>query len=622
MSARVKTMQGQAARRGARGVHLPVRGKVALGVAAYALTAAVTMQAGDAVLTSVVIIAALYGVAAMNLTVLIGWAGQPSVMTAALLLYGASGWVFFGSLGLGALPSALLVAISGFALGLVVSLPARRLAGLYLLLSTFVVHFLITGTSNAIQTETDNLAGYFPKTPSAFGVEISSETSWVIFSVAFLGVVHLYLRWLRRGTLANSWRLIKCGTHMASVVGVRVPRALAVAFGVTSAWCALSGMFVGSYFLNVSFDSYTLLLAVNFVVMVVVGGMGSLPGAIFGALLIVGLPQFLTTLVDQNGTWAAVQTMFFAVIGIAFLVFAPNGIGELPKLLSLARVRARRRARTRDHAAETFVPEGSIVALHDVDVRYGAGEQALRGVCLTLEPGKVHTVLGQNGAGKTTLLHTVAGHPPGVVAHQRGAVGLREPGTTTTRWLASSDAPGTRVGLGIALVPAEDKVFRNLTVRSQLEEAVKTGRSRIGDRAHAVVDLLERFPQLEGRLDARGYQLSGGERQQLALACALARAPKVLVIDEATLGLSPANGLRMCESIRELAAAADIAVLLAEQNAAIAERVSDTVTVLMRGSCLYQGPVGDQLAQSLRQAYLASGDERAVALGHEEVTRR
>jgi branched-chain amino acid transport system ATP-binding protein len=290
---------------------------------------------------------------------------------------------------------------------------------------------------------------------------------------------------------------------------------------------------------------------------------------------------------------------------MAFLVFAPRGAGQLAP----SRLRARRRSRATQAHVRLELADGEVVGLQDVHLRYGAGEEALRGVSLRLVPGKVHAVLGQNGAGKTTLLQVVAGFPPGVVAHQSGAVCFRAPGEQKVQRLAAEDAPGVRVGMGIALVPAEDKVFRGLTVRQQLEEAVSTGRSRLGERALRVEDLLERFPQLEGRLAAPGYQLSGGERQQLALACALARAPKVLVIDEATLGLSPANGVRMCDSIRELAAASGVAVLLAEQNAAIAERVADEITVLRRGAAIFQGGQGEALARSLREAYLAAPND-------------
>jgi len=592
--------------------------KLTLAAIAYIVIIASVIEIESPVITAVTITAAFYAATAMNLSALIGWAGQPSIMSAALLLFGAGEWVILGSLGIGAIPSAIVVGASGFSLGLVVSLPARRLTGLYLLLSTFVIHFLIVEACDVAQSRTGALAGFFPKPLSVFGVQLGTDTDWIIVSVLFLGLTHLYLSWLRRGTLAGGWRVIKCGTNIASVVGIPVPRALAVAFGVTSGWTALTGMISSAYFLNVSYDAYPLLMAINFIAMVIIGGMGSLGGAIFGAVLMVGLPRFFTNVISQSTTWASLEAILFALIAIGILVFAPQGAAALFRMPGGSRsifFRTRNsRSGTRRASA---VPDGKVIALNEVDVQYAAGEHALRRVSLSLTPGKVHAVLGQNGAGKTTLLQTVAGFPPGVLAHQRGDVSFQLDGNSPPRLLHSTDSPSVRVAMGIALVPAEDKIFRGLTVRQQLDEAVHTGARRLGTKTHAfgLEELLKRFPQLPGRLDAKGYQLSGGERQQLALACALARAPKVLVIDEATLGLSPAIGLRVCESIRDLAAAFRIAVLLAEQNAVLAERVADEATVLLSGSCIYQGPVGASLTKSLRGAYLAAGPEDDAIAG-------
>ncbi len=585
--------------------------KLTLGAIVYVAVIVAALEIESPVITAVTITAAFYAATAMNLSALIGWAGQPSIMSAALLLFGAGEWVILGSLGISTLPSAVIVGVSGFALGLVVSLPARRLTGLYLLLSTFVIHFLIVEACDVAQSRTGALAGFFPKPLNLFGRAIGADSDWIIVSVLFLSLTHLYLSWLRGGTLAGGWRVIKCGTNIASVVGIPVPRALAVAFGVTSGWTALTGMISSAYFLNVSYDAYPLLMAINFIAMVIIGGMGSLGGAIFGALLVVGLPRFFTNVISQSTTWASLEAILFALIAIGILVFAPRGAAALVRVPNLSRLRfpSMRNLRSSGRQASS-VPDGKVIALSGLSVQYAAGEHALRGVSLSLTPGKVHAVIGQNGAGKTTLLQTVAGFPPGVVVNQRGDASFKTYVNLPPRSLGPADSPSARVAMGIVFVPAEDKIFRGITVRQQLDEAIHTGARRLGGSpGMSEKRLLDLFPQLSGRLDAKGYQLSGGERQQLAIACALARLPRVLVIDEATLGLSPAMGLRVCETIRELASAFDIAILLAEQNVVLAERVADEVTVLMNGECIYQGPVGASLTRSLRDAYLASEPE-------------
>jgi branched-chain amino acid transport system ATP-binding protein len=204
-------------------------------------------------------------------------------------------------------------------------------------------------------------------------------------------------------------------------------------------------------------------------------------------------------------------------------------------------------------------------------LRVGYGPiAALRGVSLDVEPGEVVAVVGPNGAGKTTLLRAIAGLAP--VAD--GEVTID--GTTVTGW------PVERVArLGVSLVPEGRHIFGRMTVGENLRVA-SMAVDRGADRAAAIAAALERFPALKGMLNKRAALLSGGERQQLAIARALATRPRLLLLDEPSLGLAPVIVDRLFEAIESLRGSG-VTILLVEQNAARAVAMADRSYVLRTG---------------------------------------
>jgi ABC-type branched-subunit amino acid transport system ATPase component len=221
---------------------------------------------------------------------------------------------------------------------------------------------------------------------------------------------------------------------------------------------------------------------------------------------------------------------------------------------------------------------------------YG-GVEVVRGVDLRVEPGEVVALLGPNGAGKTTTLLTIAGELP--------ALG----GDVRVLGCGGRDPLHVRARSGLALVTQERAVLMDLTVAENLRV------SRC-DRGRA----LELFPELEAHLDRRVGLLSGGQQQMLALARCLARDPKLLVIDELSLGLGPIVVDRLLQVVR---AAADdgIGVLLVEQHVQKAMQIADRIVVLRRGVVELAGTVAElrDRLQDIQDAYLrpeAGGAER------------
>ena len=244
-----------------------------------------------------------------------------------------------------------------------------------------------------------------------------------------------------------------------------------------------------------------------------------------------------------------------------------------------------------------------MLAVTQLHAGYGEGD-ILKGVDVTLPAGHVVTIIGPNGSGKSTLLKTLAGLLP----VRQGDIVLKG------QSLKNLSAP-RRVRAGLSYVPQEYNVFRNLTVLENL----KIAREFMADaktRGDAVIsdELLELFPDLRGKFKARAGNLSGGQRQMLALACALAVRPEVLMLDEPSTGLSPKYMADIFETVRRVNTRG-VSVLMVEQNAIEALRISNTCVVMANGRVRMTAPADQVLGmKDLHSLYLGDARENAVAI--------
>lgn len=235
---------------------------------------------------------------------------------------------------------------------------------------------------------------------------------------------------------------------------------------------------------------------------------------------------------------------------------------------------------------------GPLLELDGVGVAY-EGVQAVFDASLTVEEGQVAVLLGANGAGKTTTLRAVSGLEP-VCA---GRIGFRGLDVTRT-------PPTWRVGMGLHQIVGGDAVATGLTVEENLRLF-----SHLVPRATTdagIADALDLFPRLRERLGRRAATLSGGEKQMLALAKALIVAPRLLLIDELSLGLAPALVTELVPVVRQIAARGT-SVLLVEQSLNVACDLADRAYVMDKGEIRHRGPVTDPetMADLLRSVYLA-----------------
>jgi len=229
--------------------------------------------------------------------------------------------------------------------------------------------------------------------------------------------------------------------------------------------------------------------------------------------------------------------------------------------------------------------------VHDLEVWYGAAP-ALWGVSLTLGAGELLAVVGPNGAGKTTLINALCG----IERARAGRIVVD--GVDVTR------LPAHRFcAAGIAVVPEGRRLFTAMTVRENLELGSHLPRAR-AKRAESLAAALELFPALAEKLASPAGELSGGQQQMVAIARALMARPRLLLLDEPSLGLSPLIVADMFDAVRRINAQG-VSVLLVEQNVEVALSLSDRAYVLEEGRIVAEGEPGDLLARpEIQRAYL------------------
>ena len=233
----------------------------------------------------------------------------------------------------------------------------------------------------------------------------------------------------------------------------------------------------------------------------------------------------------------------------------------------------------------------SMLEIKDLEVYYGM-IQAIKGVSFDVNEGEVIALIGANGAGKTTILHTITG----LINAQKGSV-----------WFEGKDitkVPAHKiVSMGMAHVPEGRRVFANLTVLQNLKMGAYTRKDKT-EIEQTLDSIYKRFPRLMERQNQLAGTFSGGEQQMLAMGRALMSHPKIMLMDEPSMGLSPIFVNEIFDIIKSVSASGTT-VLLVEQNAKKALSIADRAYVLETGKIVLSGKASDLLNNdSIKKAYL------------------
>ena len=233
----------------------------------------------------------------------------------------------------------------------------------------------------------------------------------------------------------------------------------------------------------------------------------------------------------------------------------------------------------------------SMLEVKDLKVNYGM-IQAIKGVSFHVEQGEVIALIGANGAGKTTILHTITG----LLSPKEGSVVFE--GTDITKIPAHKI-----VSMGMAHVPEGRRVFANLTVLQNLKMGAYTRKDK-AEIQETLEMIYKRFPRLEERQNQLAGALSGGEQQMLAMGRALMSHPKIILMDEPSMGLSPIYVNEIFQIIQDVSKSGTT-VLLVEQNAKKALSIADRAYVLETGNIVLEGRASTLLDNDdIKKAYL------------------
>jgi ABC-type branched-subunit amino acid transport system ATPase component/ABC-type branched-subunit amino acid transport system permease subunit len=587
-------------------------------------------------------VTAVYALVALSLVVLTGWTGQISLGQFAIVGVGAvAGGNLLAEAHADLFLALLGAGVAGLVTAVALGLPALRVRGLFLPVTTLALavsmssYFLNpTYVKSGIPAEVGRpvLLGRF---------DLADEGNLFLFSVAVLaGAVAVVVN-LRRRRPGRALLAVRDNEWAAEARGVSLARTRLAAFAVSGALAgvagglhvvALNGVSLGTYAPSLSFEAFS---------MVVVGGLTSVWGAILGAIALRYAQYFVSGALQLIVTGA----------GVLFLLLVfPGGLGEAG-----LRVRrwgldliARRRglvgcaagdgggdtgalfegvlstegqsqpaeavpvderagppAFTVPRAAPDALPGGAgewFLSARNLDVAYGS-LQVLFGVDLDVGQGEVVALLGTNGAGKSTLVRALSGLTP----LRRGSIAFDGHDVTGA-------APEHLARLGVAHAPGGRGVYPGLTVGENLRLAMWTFRSdrnRVGEATERVLEL---FPILRERAAQPAGLLSGGQQQMLALAQALAPEPRLLIIDELSLGLAPAVVEELLEVVAHLKGGG-LTTILVEQSVTVALHVASRAVFLEKGTVRFSGPAADLAERDdlLRSVFLEGGGRRPRA---------
>ena len=587
-------------------------------VAAVALALPLVMSADQIFKAGTLMCFALLG---LSLVLLSGWGGIVSLGHIAFFAFGAAvaSWlVVHGDLDL--LMALVIATVAGAVVAALVGLPALRLRGLYLAVSSFA--FAVTASGYLL--DRDNFS-WIPGAsdrvvaPLLGGIEVETETGHYYLILAFLVLMILAVRNIRTSRFGRALVALRDNDRAAQAYSIDAARVQLTAFALSGAIAAMAGALFA--FKQRTYDSSAFGVQDNLTVfiMVVIGGMTSATGAVAGALYLLGTRWFLPTQWQTlaQGLGVIVVLLLFpgGLAGVLFglrdrllrLVARRSGLdvpgysrplAAAPALSAPARPSAPTPAPppTPAPAGVTADSDGQrLLAVEGIEVGYG-GVPVLFGVDLDVRQGEAVALLGTNGAGKSTLLRAVSG----LVAPDAGDI------TFAGRSIAGRQ-PHRIAAQGVAQMPGGRGVFPTLSVAENLRAA---GWLHRHDR-QAVAEGIERvarlFPVLRDRSGERAENLSGGQQQMLALAMAVLGRPRLLMVDELSLGLAPAvvgELMRFVDHLRDQGTT----LLVVEQSVNVALEIADRAVFLERGEVRFSGPARDLLARPdlLRSVFLSA----------------
>ena len=542
---------------------------------------------------------AIFGIITLSISELAGLAGIWSVGHMAFVAIGAYSLAYFSHHGL-ALPLIVLFAMATAAVvGFLLGLTAGRFEVLYLAILTLALALVALEVIGKWTSVTGGDLGTDVKPVTFFGSMLRPTTVTEIAigtSVALFVIVDI----AARGRFGRRWLAIKNQRLAAIAIGYNPTLGNAAAFGASAAVASIAGVLLALQIGYISAETFNLTNAINFIVAAVVGGVGSIAGAVLGTGFIVVVPEVARKAQDF-------QVILFGAVTIAVLLFLPEGI--VPGLMRRAGRLLWGRTRSEGDEAGSRLAKAELIepllghetrghdsmrrqlVMKHVNVKFG-GLAALQNVEIDVNPGEIVALIGPNGAGKTTLLNVLAGFVkpvPGSIATfgGRNLLGIR---------------PQQRPRIGIGRTFQHAELFAELTVLEAVSLAAQHQRHHAASAREFALEVLRALG-----LGAYGGELPAalpfGIQKRVDIARALATMPELIVMDEPFSGLD----LNEQEQLHQLILAfkrARLSVLLVDHAVQQVLTLADRVFVLDNGALIASGvPEEIRNSKPVREAY-------------------
>jgi ABC-type branched-subunit amino acid transport system ATPase component/ABC-type branched-subunit amino acid transport system permease subunit len=596
-------------------------GILLLGLLAVLLPIVITEPSRQQLYTAVL----AFAICASSLTVLTGWLGQLSLGQMAFAGLAA---LFAGRLVTEGVPfwvAILTTTVASAFLALGIGIGSLRVRGLYLAVVTFVFaltaqqYFYFLPFFSSDSPDGANVA--FPPGKLWF-INFNGQRAYYYVVLVVLAVVLLVLSRFRDSGVGRRIKAVRDNETAAAAYTVPSVRVKLQAFSLAGGLAGLGGTLLAGAFANIAFTQNFFLVndSLNLVAMVVIGGMGSVSGAVIGAIFVIGIPA----LAPNNQLLGLLSSSLGLLV---VLMYFPRGLNQITygvrdAILSWAdrRLGERKEPERKTYSAivrprtEVPVPIGTpVLTVTDLSVHFG-GIAAVEDATLRVEGGEIVGLIGANGAGKSTLMNAIGGF-----VSATGSVNLLGEEV-------AGKPPGHRASLGLGRTFQSATLFPELTVTETLLVALEAkgragmvstalglpGARRKDKAAQAEVGELVEFLGLGRYRDHFVSDLSTGTRRVVELAGLLALDAKVLCLDEPTAGLAQreteAFGPLICTIQKELTAS----VLLVEHDMPLIMGISDRVYCLEAGQVIAEGPPAAVRNDARVVASYLGTDERAI----------
>ena len=562
----------------------------------------------------------LFAIVGLSLVVLTGWAGLLSLGQVALYGVGAMGAAALVQRGV-PFPAAVAEAtMLGIGVALLIGLPALLVRGLFLAVTTLA--FAVAASSALFQANwlvgDAKVLSFEPG--HLLGADLRNVTTYYELCLLALAGCGLLVSALRSSGIGRSIIAVRSNADRAAALTLSPTVARLMAFGISGGLAAFAGALYAGLQRSVSYTQFPVYDSLTVVAIVMIGGLGSVSGAVLGAVYVLGVPVLF-----GNGDIAKLLTSSLGLL--VLLLYLPGG---LRSVLLTARGAVLQAVSSRRPARDIELPRQRVTAVarrHQtlpdlpaleacgVVVRF-AGRHALDGVDLVAQPGEVLGLIGANGAGKSTLLNVASGF----LSPSGGTVALL--GRDVTGLAAHH-----RARLGLGRIFQDARLFDDLTVRESVLVALEAheraelvpsllslppARAAERRKSASAVDVLDLLG-LGRYADAQVRTLSTGTRRIVELACLLAQDARVLLLDEPTAGLAQREAEKFGPLLLRIRGELDATMVIVEHDIPLVMSMSDRVQCLSAGRTIALGRPGEVRSDPAVIASYLGTDERAIA---------